>query len=88
MPMHCKCVWGSLVILPEMFVHGVCWLSYCILQLAYVSHSPVVIVYDMHYISSKTNTLHNVGLLISNETKMEAATGCTLLSTLEGIYPT
>lgn len=65
-----------------------------VLQLAYVSHSPVVIVYDMHYISSKTNTLHHVGLLISNETKMEAATGCiptvsgTLLSTLEGMYPT
>lgn len=64
-----------------------------VLQLAYVNHSPVVIVYDMHYTSSKTK-IHHVGLLISNETKMEAATGCTptvsgtLLSTLEGMYPT
>lgn len=50
-------------------------IMYSALQLAYVSHTPVIIVYDIHYISSKTNTLYHVGLLISNETKMAAATG-------------
>lgn len=50
-------------------------IMYSVLQLAYVSHTPVIIVYDIHYISSKTNTLYHVGLLISNETKMAAATG-------------
>lgn len=48
-------------------------IMHSVLQLAYVSH-PVITVYDIHYISSKTNTLHHVGLLISNETKMAAAT--------------
>lgn len=46
-----------------------------ILQLAYISHSLIIRVYDIHYLASKTNIFPLVGLLIGNETKMAAATG-------------